>query len=681
VDNQRVRKLGKQYKIGKFPVKLILWLFFLCILFTIFLLLSQNTEATTVRGHIITDTTWKASKSPYIISDTVYVNVGVNLNIEPGVVVQFDQFEYLCVDGNLNASGTEIDKIIFKSSTQNSYLYGGGISIRENGKANFEHCEISHLSTGIRIDYSSGITISDSNIHDISNNGIWAISSPDLSISRSQIWNISKYAIEISSSSNLTLTYVEFWNNTQWNLYILGNSKDHYNFNIENCRVENKPFLYYFDTYNLTIENLNLGKLILAWCDNITVKQSNFINAGGISLYYTSNSQIINCSFSYNNKGVYLYASEDNKILNSFFFSNENGIYFSISNNNNIYLCNFSANEYGISVRSYSDSNQISSCNITSNNYGIYLSESESNFIYHNNFINNTDDVEEYSGNVPKYNVWNYGNEGNYWDDYSGDDIEGDNIGDEPFRIPSYSRYVSKDYYPLIYPFEGSLPPDITPPHFTSEPFIADRTLIMPRDFFYVSFEISEQGHYEVLIETDEPDGFDNFTEIVLTGETSRKLSYVYWSGVNNESNYVADGDYKIQILIWDSKDNQIELPYDAGFINVRIDQDGDTVLDINDAFPQDPNESSDFDSDGIGDNSDPDLDNDRVENTRDAFPWNYHEWSDQDGDGIGDNSDSDDNGNNIPDSAEIPFVILILVIPFALIYYANKNAKKAKEE
>jgi len=57
------------------------------------------------------------------------------------------------------------------------------------------------------------------------------------------------------------------------------------------------------------------------------------------------------------------------------------------------------------------------------------------------------------------------------------------------------------------------------------------------------------------------------------------------------------------------------------------LDRDGDSYIDSEDAFPDDPTEWEDSDGDGVGDNSD-------------AFPNDPNESSDRDGDGIGDNSD-----------------------------------------
>ena len=67
-------------------------------------------------------------------------------------------------------------------------------------------------------------------------------------------------------------------------------------------------------------------------------------------------------------------------------------------------------------------------------------------------------------------------------------------------------------------------------------------------------------------------------------------------------------------------------------------DRDGDGTVDGLDVFPDDATQSSDFDGDGYGDNSDG--------NNSDAFPSDSTQWSDVDGDGFGDNP----TGNN-PDA------------------------------
>jgi len=77
---------------------------------------------------------------------------------------------------------------------------------------------------------------------------------------------------------------------------------------------------------------------------------------------------------------------------------------------------------------------------------------------------------------------------------------------------------------------------------------------------------------------------------------------------------------------------------------------DGDGVDNEQDSFPNDANESSDFDNDGLGDNTDADDDGDGMNDTDDAFPYNQNETTDTDGDGIGDNTDADDDGDGVAD-------------------------------
>ena len=87
--------------------------------------------------------------------------------------------------------------------------------------------------------------------------------------------------------------------------------------------------------------------------------------------------------------------------------------------------------------------------------------------------------------------------------------------------------------------------------------------------------------------------------------------------------------------------------------IAVTLDSDGDGVLDANDAFPNDPNESVDTDGDGIGNNADTDDDNDGVFDGDDAFPLDPNETTDTDGDGVGNNADTDDDNDGLTDSEE----------------------------
>jgi hypothetical protein len=85
-------------------------------------------------------------------------------------------------------------------------------------------------------------------------------------------------------------------------------------------------------------------------------------------------------------------------------------------------------------------------------------------------------------------------------------------------------------------------------------------------------------------------------------------------------------------------------------------DIDGDEVLNVDDAFPLDANESVDTDHDGIGNNADTDDDGDGVLDVDDAFPLDANESVDTDHDGIGNNADTDDDNDGISDTDELRY-------------------------
>ncbi|MDE0707795.1 MAG: thrombospondin type 3 repeat-containing protein [Candidatus Poseidoniales archaeon] len=101
--------------------------------------------------------------------------------------------------------------------------------------------------------------------------------------------------------------------------------------------------------------------------------------------------------------------------------------------------------------------------------------------------------------------------------------------------------------------------------------------------------------------------------------------------------------------------ENQIDTDLDSFGNACDDDDDGDGVMDVEDALPLDMTETLDLDSDGIGDNSDLDRDGDGIQNSNDAFPGDFEEQLDTDSDGIGNNADLDDDEDGVNDSAD-PF-------------------------
>lgn len=99
----------------------------------------------------------------------------------------------------------------------------------------------------------------------------------------------------------------------------------------------------------------------------------------------------------------------------------------------NIFLDNYA---YGVDFRMGSCINSVIENIIANNPTGIYIEEASSQFnlLYRNNIMNNTNQVTLYDG----LNFWDNGAEGNFWDDYSGSDLDGDGVGDSNFGVDQF---------------------------------------------------------------------------------------------------------------------------------------------------------------------------------------------------------------------------------------------------
>ena len=101
----------------------------------------------------------------------------------------------------------------------------------------------------------------------------------------------------------------------------------------------------------------------------------------------------------------------------------------------------------GIRLDASANFNWIRVNRITKNsNFGIEVAEAEGNLIVGNSFINNARNASD-GGHA---NRWDDGKEGNYWDDYTGNDADGNGIGDTPYVVAPNGI----DHYPLMAPHE-----------------------------------------------------------------------------------------------------------------------------------------------------------------------------------------------------------------------------------
>jgi parallel beta-helix repeat protein len=673
---------------------LIAMIIFILILIT-FSMSASNAQATLVPEHITSDTTWNASGNPYTVKKDFVIDENITLTIEPGVDIQFQEYGRLYVEGDLYATGNASNYTRFFRSVEPYDYPWNGIQVNETGSINLKFCKIiqvydaitfsesissnienciinahhqgfeTHGSSSIDIiktfiksgneaiyTYeSSNILIEDCDIYK-TRYGISISGSQNCRIYSCRISNVGQYGLSIHYSNQVDIRNTQFYNNSFRDISLTFSSDEQYDHEFVNCTINGKPIYYYHNVNNITINNLDAGAIIVAAGEHITVSHCTVIGSGGIQFYSTRYSMIHNCNVSSNREGIYCYTSSYNEVYNNTISENEDGIWMHSCHNNNIHDNNISNNGDGISLRT-----------------------SRNNMVYHNNFITNDDHIDDYSNDLED-NLWDNNKEGNYWSGFRPTDIGGDGIGDYPYNID----YRAKDNYPLVHPWTGALPPDTVAPYFKGT-YRTVRTLHIPGDTIKIEFTPSEFVYYEIIIDTDGNEGFNNLTDTVFTGNTSNEKFQTLWDGTDKYGSYADDGDHRIQIMIWDKAHNPVDEPHDAGVAHTIRDLDRDGVRDSNDAFPLDPTETRDTDSDGIGDNADTDWDNDGVDNDKDVFILDPDEWSDQDGDGIGDNADPDDNANNINDVVEIPLVVFILLFPLVLFYYTNKHVTRIKKE
>jgi len=137
---------------------------------------------------------------------------------------------------------------------------------------------------------------------------------------------------------------------------------------------------------------------------------------------------------------------------------------------------------FGIKLIDSSNNTIVDNIILDSDISGIYIDDlSNDSIIYHNNFISNAENANDTGSS----NIWYSAElkEGNYWDDYTGEDNDGDRIGEIPYNI-SGKQPPSQDRYPLMFPY-GEIPPvtdfaytvDETTVSFTSSSYDRDGTI------------------------------------------------------------------------------------------------------------------------------------------------------------------------------------------------------------
>lgn len=217
---------------------------------------------------------------------------------------------------------------------------------------------------------------------------------------------------------------------------------------------------------NLQILNFNRG-FDLKSCSNIDITGNciyvNSANSGGMHLFscykirITDNSFIsgVNSGYGILIDNFYLQKDSVNNFLLRNSFTNLSDAFYNIASSKSTIAGNTFFNCMTCVFLDSCEYEKLVGNVLENSEIGIKLKESSNNTIFHNNFVNNQQNVAIQESDAPwleksYVNRWDNGFEGNYWSDYSRTVNSGNGIGSTPYII----NEDNQDNYPLFDPKE-----------------------------------------------------------------------------------------------------------------------------------------------------------------------------------------------------------------------------------
>jgi parallel beta-helix repeat protein len=276
---------------------------------------------------------------------------------------------------------------------------------------------------------------------------------------------------------------------------------------------------------NVFIQNTE-GAIYLWQGENYTISNNVVNDTYGYGIILLdSDYNVINNNFLYNNiKGIGLDSSSRNTILENDVLENtDDGINLLSGTSYNVITRNriFNNADDGIQLYNSCNNNLIHENLIYDNDErGIQIQvSSNNNKIFHNNIFDNPQNTHDECSNV-WYNASLQ--EGNYYDDYAGEDDDNDGIGDQSYEIPGGSN---QDLYPLMTPYG---PPNADFTYTTSGKTVSfDASLSYDYDGEIVAYQwdfgdggfgtgmtidylYGDYGTYEVTLNVTDDDGLND---------------------------------------------------------------------------------------------------------------------------------------------------------------------------
>jgi len=404
-------------------------------------------------------------------SGTIYIRADGSIDPPTAPISTVDNYTYTFTDNIYDQIVVERSNIIIDGD---GYTVEGtaawdskGIYLSGVTNVTIKNAIIKSFGYGIDLYESSYSSVSGNNITTCGVYGIELSDSSSNNISGNFMTSNGGYGIMLIESSNNNIIGNNITATVVYGIYLSGSLNNFISGN--NVTTNNWGIVIHSSNNSINGNNIianNYDGIQLEYGSSNSITGNNITNSShGIWFLDSSNNSILENNITNNDVGVIVISSENSSILRNDITNNGQGVSFSESSYNTVSGNNIVNNtSSGVHFDYGSSSNNLFRNNITENGYGVsfgsyYVWRAK---FYHNNFINNTQQVRftYYSVETQWDNDYPFG--GNYWSDYNGTDFfsgfdqrqpGSDGVGDTLYYIDDYNQ----DQYPLMNPL-GPLP-------------------------------------------------------------------------------------------------------------------------------------------------------------------------------------------------------------------------------